>query len=78
LDGENKMTGKLNKILLFLILLGITVYGLACSSTRAQNPKTTSTISTDKSDSSTEYKALKRVSKDVITSDKKADKTKQK
>ena len=74
------MGAKLNKIFLYLILLGIIACGsTACSSTRAQNPKTVSAAEDDKSDiSKTEYKAPKRVSKDVISSDKKADGKKQK
>ncbi len=73
------MTGKLNNIFIYLILLTIVAYGSACSSTNAQSAKTTSTAGSDKTESSkSEYKSPKRVSKDVISSDKKVTETKKK
>jgi len=71
------MTGKLNNIFLYLILLIIVAYSSACNSTNAQSTKTT-TINDKTEASKPTYKEPKRVSKDVITSDKKPAETKKK
>jgi hypothetical protein len=69
------MTRKLNNIFLYLGLLGLVAYSSACSSTNAQSTKTTIE---DKTEVSKPYKEPKRVSKDVISSDKKTADTKKK
>ena len=69
------MTRKSNNIFLYLGLLIIAAYSLACSSTKAQSTKTTIE---DKTEVSKPYKEPKRVSKDVISSDKKQTDTKKK
>ena len=71
------MTGKLNNIFLYLILLIIVAYSSAWNSTNAQSTKTT-TVSDKTETSKPTYKEPKRVSKDVITSDKKTAETKKK
>ena len=70
------MTRKLNNIFLYLTLLVIVAYGSACSSTNAQSSKTTIENKTEEPKST--YKEPKRVSKDVISSDKKKADTKKK
>lgn len=72
------MSPKLHSLFLGILLLAIAICGAACSSTNAATRKRL-TIPDDKSEvSKTEYKETKRVSKDVITSDKKKTETKQK
>lgn len=72
------MPQKLNSLFIGFFLLAAIVCSAACSSTNAASRKRL-TIPDDKTEvSKTEYKESKRVSKDVITSDKKKTETKQK
>lgn len=72
------MPKKIHSLFLGFLLLAIAICGAACSSTNAASRRK-STVAEDKTEvSKTEYKPSKRVSKDVITSDKKADAKKQK
>lgn len=73
------MSGRSNNIFIYLILLLIVAYSSACSSTNAQSPKTETKITADQPEASkTVYKEPKRVSKDVISSDRKTAEAKKK
>lgn len=72
------MPSKLQNLFIGLLLVVLTVGGAVCSSTNAESRRKNSIAVDETEVSKTEYKSPKRVSKDVISSDKKADKAKQK
>lgn len=72
------MPSKLQNLFIGLLLVVLAVGGAACSSTNAESRRKSSVAVDETEISKTEYKSPKRVSKDILSSDKKADRTKQK